>query len=59
MLSYSDLVYVNDYHQRAKFSGFKGKNVNLKVRQSVGQLNAYKTMYFDRNISENKDGEKN
>ena len=24
--------------------------MNLKVRLSIGQLNAYNTMYFDRNI---------
>ena len=32
--------------------------MNLKIRQSIGQLKAYKTMYFARNISENKDGKK-
>ena len=44
MLGYSDLVSVNDYHQKAQFSGFKGYKVNLKVRQSItiSQLNAYK-----------------
>ena len=57
-LGYADLVSVNVYHQKAQLSGFKGLKVNLKVRQSIGLLNAYKPMYFDRNISENKDGKK-
>ena len=51
-------VSVNIYHQKAQFSGFKGEKVNLKVRWSIGLLNIYKPMYFDRNISENKDGKK-
>ena len=42
MLGYSDLVSVNDYHQKAQFSGFKGYKVNLKDRYSISLLNAYK-----------------
>ena len=36
--------------KKAEFSDFKGLKVDLKVRLSIGLLNAYKTMYFDRNI---------
>ena len=32
MLSYSDLVSVNDYHQKAQLFCFKGQILNLKVR---------------------------
>ena len=38
--------------KKAEFSDFKCKKVNLKVKLSIGLLNAYKTMYFDRNICE-------
>ena len=36
-------------------SEFKGQIVS---KFDPGLLNAYNTMYFDRNISENKDGKK-
>ena len=37
---------------KAEFSDFKGYKFHL------GLLNAYNPMYYDRNISENKDGKK-
>ena len=37
-------------------SEFKGQIVS---KFDLGLLNAYNSMYFDRNISENKDGKKN
>ena len=40
--------------KKAEFSDFKGQ---IAFKFDVGLFNAYKLMYFDRNINGNKDSE--
>ena len=48
--------------KKAEFSDFKRLKSEFKgqivSKFDLGLLNAYNPMYFDRNISENKDGKK-
>jgi hypothetical protein len=44
--------------KKPEFSDFKGLKSQIVSKFYLGLLNAYNFMYFDRNISENKDGKK-